>query len=240
MHETETIHCEHDGDVLEGFIAVPHGAAPHPAVLMFPGATGAGETFRAAVAELASLGYLTVGIGMYDRDANIDTPETAGREFMALLEAPEKLRERVIAWFETVATRSDVDPGRVAAIGYCFGGKCVLELARSGADVTSVTSFHGLLATHAPAQRGTVKAEVAAWCAGQDPFAPVEQIDQLRAELEAAGARHQITLFSHAQHSFTDPDHDGIQPGIAYDPLAHRIAWAGTLALLEQKLLTRD
>lgn len=221
---------------LEGFVLAPEGAGPWAAVLMFPGAAGPGPSFRAAVGELAAAGYLAFGVDMYGIDADTTTPATAGVYFEQLLSTPDALRTRVVAWFDAARARSDVDADRVAAVGYCFGGKCVLELARSGAPVRSVTSFHGLLQTHAPAQPGGVTARVAIWTGGEDPYAPLEHFDALRQEFDAAGVDYQATLFAKAQHSFTDPDHDGIAPGIAYDALSHRIAWAGTLALLEHTL----
>jgi dienelactone hydrolase len=226
----------HGEATLKGFAVSPSGAGPHATVLMFPGATGAGPTFRQTAQELARLGYLAIGVDMYGAEADIGTPEAAGRHFEALLSAPETLRERVIAWFDGICADEMVDASRVAAIGYCFGGKCVLELARSGAAVRCVASFHGLLKTHAPARPGTVGAKVAVWTGGQDPYAPVEDFDMLRAELDAAGVDYQATLFATAQHSFTDPDHAGYAPGIEYDRLAHQVSWAGTLALLEQAL----
>jgi len=155
---------------------------------------------------------------------------------MEMLDNPQLLRARIVEWFEHVAGRPDVDPDRIAAIGYCFGGKCVLELARSGADLQVVVSYHGLLMTHAPAQTGAVNALVVAYCAGKDPYAPPADFEAFGMEMADAGASHQITLFSDAEHSFTDPDHHGVQPGIAYDPLSHRVSWAGTLALLDFKL----
>jgi dienelactone hydrolase len=85
---------------------------------------------------------------------------------------PERLRARAVAWYEEVKNRSDVDPVRVAAIGFCFGGMCVLELARSGADVKAVISFHGLLSTSRPAAPGTVDGNVAIYAEGKDPYAP--------------------------------------------------------------------
>lgn len=221
---------------LESFVFAPSGPGPHPTVMMFPGGTGPGPSFRAAVRELAERGYLAIGIDMYGVDADIGSPRSAGVYFEALMTRPEWLRNRVVAWFEAVSARHDVDARRVSAIGYCFGGKCVLELARSGADLRSATSFHGLLGTHAPARPGAILAHVAIWTGGLDPYAPIEDLDMVRAELNAAGAAHQVTLFATAQHAFTDPDHDGMGPGIAYDRLSHRTAWSGTLALLEHVL----
>jgi dienelactone hydrolase len=219
-----------------GFAASPAGEGPHPAVLMFPGATGAGASFRKTVQELADLGYLAVGIDMYGVGADISTTQAAGVHFEALLHAPQHLRSRVVAWFDAVCARADVDATRVAAIGYCFGGKCVLELARSGAPVRSVTSFHGLLKTHEPAQAGAFTGHAAIWTGGRDPYVPLEDLATLRDEFDAADIDYQATLFARAQHSFTDPDNDGVAPGIAYDRLAHRTVWVATLALLEHVL----
>lgn len=239
-----SVRCAHDGVEMDGFVVRPGGDGPHsapnpapnPAVLMFPGATGPGPSFRAAVAELAQRGYVGVGIDMYGREADLSTPQSAGAYFADLMARPEFLRERVLAWFETVRSLPGVDTERIAAIGYCFGGRCVLELARSGAPVLAVSSFHGLLTTHAPARPGAIRARVAVWTGGRDPYAPLADLDALHAELDAAGADYQTTLFATAQHAFTDPDHDGMAEGIAYDRVAHRVAWSGTLALLDATL----
>jgi len=236
MAEFTAIECSCNGTVMEGTICVPQGSGPRPAVVMFPGASGSGPTFGKRAGELVELGYLVVCADMYEQGADQSTPEAAGKHFMALLDAPEELRARAVAWLDLVKTHAAADPGRVAALGYCFGGKCVLEIARSGADLKAVVSYHGLLTTHAPARPGSVKCEVVAWCAGQDPYAPLTHVEEFRREMRLAEASHQITMFSYAEHSFTDADHDGLQDGIAYHPLAFRVSWAGTLALLDELL----
>lgn len=226
--------CVHGNVRLGGQLLRPAGDATRAAVLMFPGATGPGDSFRKAMRDLADAGYVVAGIDMYGADADISTPEAAGKHYMALLGNPATLRERAVHWLETVRALPGVDSGRIAAIGYCFGGRCVLELARSGADLQAVISYHGLLATHAPARPGKVRARIAVWSGGQDPYVSVAELDALRSELDNARANYQITLFSAAQHAFMDSDHDGLADGIAYDPVAHRIAWMGTLALLDE------
>lgn len=236
MIHFETIHCNHRGIALEASLLRPAAQPSRGTVLMLPGATGPGPSFEKAMAELAAEGYLVAGVGMYEAGADISTPQASGAHFAALMAAPDLLRERVVTWFETIRALPGVDPARIAAIGYCFGGKCVLELARSGAAIATVTSFHGLLTTHAPARPGEVTARIAVWTGGRDPYAPVADLDALREEFDSAGADYQVTLFSRAQHSFTDPDHDGFAEGIAYDETAHRIAWSGTLTLLSQSI----
>lgn len=236
MKDFEPLRCFHGDVTMQGFQVGPEAAFARGTVLMFPGATGPGPSFRKAMRELADHGYHAIGIDMYGMDADLSTPQTAGSYFAALTASPVLLRERVVTWFETILDLRGTVSNRMAAIGYCFGGKCVLELARSGADIACVTSFHGLLTTHAPALPGAVRADIAVWTGGLDPYAPATDVDALRTELDAAQASYQITLFSRARHSFTDPDHDGFAEGIAYDPLAHRIAWAGTLAMLGEKV----
>jgi dienelactone hydrolase len=234
----QTVTFTHAGANLTGQLAAPADASgSRPLVLVFPSALGLGKHALAAAQRLADQGYIGLGVDMYG-DGLYSGYDSAGGEaggqFEALLKSPQHLRARVTAWLEHARTLPGVDAARIAAVGYCFGGLCVLELARTGADLAAVVSYHGILTTQLPAAPGTIKAEVAAYCGARDPFAPVDTIDGLRRELEAAGARHQVTIFGNVEHSFTDPDAGRMgRPGISYDPLADRVSWAGTLALLE-------
>ena len=97
----------------------------------------------------------------------------------------------------------------------------------------AAVSFHGLLTTHAAAQPGDIKGHVVAWCGAQDPFGPPEETQAFRAEMVAAGADWLITEWGNVQHGFTDPKAEGGMPGIAYDALADKVSWAGTVLLLE-------
>ncbi|MPS69914.1 MAG: dienelactone hydrolase family protein [Novosphingobium sp.] len=230
----EPLPCIHDGTRLSGRLARPQGRWNGAAVLMFPGATGPGPSFDRAIRELAAMGYLVVSADMYEAGADLSSREAAGAQFAALMAAPGLLRDRTVAWFRHVRGLDGVDPERIAAIGYCFGGKCVLELARSGEPVRAISSFHGLLATDAPARPDRIQAEISIWTGGEDPYVPQQDVEALQAELDAARARYQVTRFAKARHAFTDPDHDGFGPGIAYDRIAHRIAWMGTLGLLAE------
>lgn len=237
MQTFHPLRCDHDGTHLEGLVATPAQAeVPLPAVLIMHSALGLGAPVRRAAGRLAELGYLAIATDMYGAGADISSPEAAGTWFQQLIDDPDRLRARTRAWFDVVAERADVDPGRIAAIGYCFGGQCVLELARSGADLKAAVSYHGLLTTHAPAAAGAIRGEVALYCGGRDPYAPMEDIETIRRELDAASARHQITVFGEAQHAFTDPDAAGGRPGIAYHPVADAVSWAGTVALLDATL----
>lgn len=237
----ETVDLVHDGVVLKGQLARPEQAAgPLPVVLVFPSALGLGSHALAAVERLAQVGWLALGVDLYGGGLYADYGEDsgeAGAQFQRYLDTPGAVRARALAWFDHAATLPGADPARIAAIGYCFGGYCVLELARAGAALKAAITYHGLLATAQPAQPGAITGEVAAYCGGNDPYAPPEAIEALRRELAAAGARHQITVFSDAEHAFTDPEAGKMDRlGIAYDLTADRISWAGTLALLETAL----
>ncbi len=230
--ELEPMICVHDGVTLKGLVAVPQGAGPFPAVLVMHSALGLRHLVSQIADKLADLGYLAIATDMYGQDADISAPEAAGAHYAALLQKPEVLRARTAAWFDAAAARGDVDAARIAAIGYCFGGQCVLELARSGRDVKAAVSYHGLLTTYAPAEAGQIKGEVAVWCGACDPFGPPEQTVAFRAEMVAAGAHWQITEFGDVAHGFTDPAAEGGMPGIEYNLIADKVSWGGTLALL--------
>lgn len=234
MSALQEISFEHEGALLNGLVALPEGAGPFPAVLVMHTALGLGDQVRQTALRLAKLGYAAIVTDMYGGGAEAADAVAA---YTFLHDKPELQRARIVAWFDTAAALQEVDSSRIAAIGYCFGGQCVLELARSGADVKAVVSYHGLLTTAHPAQPGAIKGLVSVWTGAKDPYAPSEDVDALRQELEAAGARWQVTVFSDAEHGFTDP-HAGTmgRPGISYNALADRTSWAGTLALLEAVL----
>lgn len=233
------VRLDHAGTRLVGRLAAPQGPAPHPVVLVFPSALGLGDHALESTQALADAGYLGLGVDMYGDgvfSSYTDAGDT-GEKFTALTAQPGLLRERANAWLDHARTLPGADPSRIAAIGYCFGGLCVLELARSGADLKAVVSYHGILKTSWPALPGTIKAEVVAYCGGRDPYAPLADIAALGDELEAAGASYQITTFGTVAHSFTDPRADSSgREGIAYDAQAAAVAWAGTLGLFSHTL----
>jgi dienelactone hydrolase len=238
MHELQTLTCVHEDVELKGQVARPTTAGPHPVVLIMHTALGLGSLMRRQASRLAQAGYAAVAIDMFGGGQDFHSDATsASAAFTKLLDNPQRLRARTVAWHQLARTLPGVDANRVAAIGYCFGGRCVLELARSGAEVKAVVSYHGLLGTHMPAQPGSIKGVVAVYTGAKDPYAPEKDVEAFRQEMIAAQARWQLTVFGDAEHSFTDPDADAMQrPGIAYNALADHTSWAGTLALLRNEL----
>lgn len=241
MADLQAMPAIHDETHLDGFLARPSGSGPFPAVIVMHSALGLHHQVADTARALAALGYLAVASDMYGVAADISDAAKAGQHCEQLMRDPERLRARTVAWFDAVAALPDVDPLRIAAIGYCFGGKCVLELARSGAPVRAVSSFHGILTTHDPAPPGRIAGHVAAWCGTDDPFAPAETTSALRAELSNAGASFTVTEFGGVAHGFTDPEAERLgRPGIGYDAVADAVSWAGTLALLDRALQTHS
>lgn len=222
-----------NGTVLRGELALPAAAGKHPAVLVMHNAYGLGDHMRTVASRLAKLGYVALATDMYGDGVFHTDLMKASASLGPLLGAPDLLRARTVGWYEILAALPNVDANRIAAIGYCFGGQCVLELARSGADIKAAVSYHGLLTTPMPAQPGAIKGEVAIYTGAQDPYAPRDHVEGIRAELIAAGAKYQITEFGEAGHAFTDPNAAvAARPGIAYHALSDAISWAGTVALL--------
>jgi dienelactone hydrolase len=232
----EHIEFEHDGTLLRGYAALPDVTEPSPAVLVMHSAVGIAHAVNVAIArKLSALGYMAVCTDMYGAELEGAPLEDAGRAYAEGLASPAKQRERAVAWFDTVAARTDVDDERIAAVGFCYGGRCVLELARSGADLKAAVSYHGTLTTHAKAEPGAITGHVIAYCGAGDPYASLVDVDNLREELRAAGvANYQITVFGAAVHGFTDPDAAALNlDGVRYDALSNDLSWSGTVVLLQ-------
>ncbi len=233
MIELQEVALQHEGAALTGYAAFPDGAGPFPAVLVMHSAMGLGAQTKQSAQKLAALGYAAIAADMYGVVVSHADSTTAGASMLALMATPGLLRARCAAWFDAIAAMPQVDANRIAAIGYCMGGQCVLELARSGADVKAVVSYHGLLTTDTPAQPSVIRGQVSVYTGALDPYAPPDHVAALQAEMAAAGASFQLMLFSHAAHGFTDIDAADLnRDGIAYDALADRLSWAGTLVLL--------
>ena len=236
MTDLSTVICHHEGATLQGQLALPNSKGPHAAVMVMHNAHGLGPQVRDSARRLAQEGYLALATDMYGGGVFHEDPSAAGESLGPLWKNPQLLRSRVVAWYEWLKSQSQVAAHRMAAIGYCFGGQCVLELARSGAEVKAVVSFHGILSTSMPAQPGAVRAQVAVYTGAEDPYAPRKHVDDFQDEMQAAGARWQIMSFGRCYHAFTDTHIRANLPGLAYDPVADQVSWAGTLALLKAVL----
>jgi dienelactone hydrolase len=217
-----------DGDLeLEGEIYRPalenaNGAA----VLVVHEADGIGGNVREHCARLTELGYIAAAADMHGEGRVLESEEmhAALARFRA---DPELLRRRVRAAFDAICMLDGVHPSRVAAIGFCFGGLAVLELARSGAPIAAVASFHGLLTTAAPAGPGDIKARVLAATGALDPLVPPRDIATFQQEMSEAGVDWHLLVHGRALHSYTNHAVANLgDPRMAYDPDAHQLSWA--------------
>jgi dienelactone hydrolase len=209
-----------------------------PGVLVVPEFWGLNDYARTRAKMLARLGYVALAVDIYGDGKVTTDPKQAGT-WATALEASDRaeLRQRVAAALARLKSDPRVDPRRTAAIGYCFGGTTVLELARSGADLRSVVSFHGHLATAAPAQPGGVRARILVCAGADDPFVPLDQIEAFEHEMAAAAAHWEVNVYSDAKHSFTNPGAGQFRvPGLAYNRQADVSSWDAMQVFFKETL----
>jgi dienelactone hydrolase len=155
----------------------------------------------------------------------------------ALRDDRPALRARVRAGFDALAALPEVDPGKIVAIGYCFGGGCVLELARMGAPAAGFVSFHGLLDTTLPAAPGAIKGPILAMTGVLDPIVPLEQVKAFEEEMQRAGADWRLVTYGNAGHSFTNADmRKGERPGFEHEARADARSWRALLDFMDEVL----
>jgi dienelactone hydrolase len=206
-----------------------------PGVLVMPEAFGLGTHATQRAERLASLGYVALAGDPYGNGLQVTDLQEAIKRASALREDLATFRQRARVALDTLASLPQVDASRLAAIGYCLGGTFALELARDGAPLRGVVSFHGGLETPRPAVAGQVKAKILVCTGADDPFVPVAQVNALAEEMTQAQADWQIISYSGTVHSFTNPDADRVGvPGIAYNVLADARSWKAMVAFFEE------
>lgn len=218
-----------DGDVaLEGYLAWDDARTGKlPGVLVVHEWWGLNDYAKGRARELAAMGYVAFALDMYGKGVVAKTPAEAGELAGKFRGADRSLmRRRATAGLEVLLRQDYVDPARVAAIGYCFGGTTVLELARSGAAIAGVVSFHGGIDTPDPADAKRIKAKVLVLSGAADRSVTPEQIKIFTDSMNAAGVDWAMTSYGGAVHGFTNPA-NGNDPskGVAYDAKADRRSW---------------
>lgn len=224
---TETIEYRQGDHVLEGYLAYDNATAERrPGVVIVHDWMGLQASAKKHAEDLASLGYVAFAADIYGKGVRPQSVDEAKAQSSIYKSDRKLLRERVKAALETLREHPLTDPARLAATGYCFGGTTVLELARSGADVKGVVSFHGGLDTPDPADAKNIKGKVLVLHGADDPYAPAAQVAEIEDEMRKAGVDYQVTLYGGAVHSFTEPS-AGNDPskGVAYNAEADRRSW---------------
>jgi dienelactone hydrolase len=225
-----------DGDLnLRGFLGFDDSkSGRRPGVLVMPEAFGLGAQVKRRVERLAELGYVALAGDPYGDGLQVSDLQEAIQRAMALFADPSKSRARARAALDKLASLPQVDPDRLAAIGYCMGGTLSLELARDGAPLKGVVSFHGGLQTQRPAA-GRIAAKILVCTGADDPFVPVAQIAAFAEEMTTAKADWQVVSYAGTVHSFTNPEADKVgNPGIAYNKSADERSWKAMTALFEE------
>ena len=197
-----------DGDVtLQGFVALDPDKTGDgaPGVLVVHQWMGQTEYEQNRCRQLADLGYVAFALDIYGKDVRPSNPGEAGAT-AGIYKTDRKLyRRRLNLGLQQLRAQQQVQKDKIAAIGYCFGGTGVLELARSGADISGVVSFHGGLDSPSPDDAKNIQARLLVCHGADDPFVPSSDIDAFKSELNAAKVDWQMIYYSNAVHSFTQP-----------------------------------
>lgn len=223
---TKVVEYEQDGVVLEGYLAMPEGLTePVPGVVVFPEWWGHNDYVRSRAEQLARLGYVAFAADMYGKGKVTTDPKQAGAWASELYGKP-LMRTRAVVAFEQLRNNAHVDAMHTAAIGYCFGGTCVLQLAYSGADVRAVVSFHGNPTPPMPEDDANIKASILVCNGAADPFVKPEAKTAFHDAMARAKTDYVWIDYAKALHGFTrkGSEESGIE-GVGYNEEADRRSW---------------
>ena len=234
--KTETLDYRDADLTLRGYLAYDEQkGGKRPGILVMPEAFGLGAQAKSRVERLAQLGYVALGGDPYGNGRELNDLQEAIKIATALMENPSNFRRRARVALDKLASLPQVDSSRLAAIGYCMGGTFCLELARDGAPLRGIVSFHGGLGTQLPAVAGQVKARILICTGADDPFVPVAQVNAAAEEFTKAGADWQITSYAGVKHSFTNPEADRLgNPALSYNKLADERSWNAMKSFFEE------
>jgi len=234
--KTETCTYTDAGTNLKGFLAYDEKVSgKRPGILVMPEAFGLGKNAKNRAQRLAELGYVALGGDPFGDGKEFSDLQDAIKVAGALMADPAKFRARARAGIDKLASLPQVDATRLAAIGYCMGGTFALELARDGAPLRGVVSFHGGLQTQRPAQAGQVKAKVLVCHGSDDPMIPTPQVNAFVDEMTKAKADWQVIAYGNTVHSFTNPDADGsMMPGIKFNAQSDARSWLAMKNFFEE------
>jgi dienelactone hydrolase len=220
-----------NGLTLKGYLATdPTQTGPRPGILVVHEWWGHDDYARKRARMLAALGYTALAVDMYGNGKQAAHPQDASTFSSEVANNMAMAEARFKAALKLLQAQPGVISSKVAAIGYCFGGAIVLEMARRGVPLVGVASFHGSLSTKQPAQKGKVKAKILVMNGDADPFVKPEQISALKQEMQAAGVDFEFVGYPDAQHSFTNPQADSygqrFKLPLAYNAAADKASWS--------------
>ncbi len=235
MIQERFVEYEHQGTLLEGFLAFDDAVnAPKPGVVVVPAWAGRSEFECDKARKLALEGYVGFACDLYGKGVLGTSVEENAGLMQPFLDDRVLLQGRLGTIVETLRSQSEVDENNIVAMGFCFGGLCVLDLARTGADIKGVVSFHGMFGAPGNTAGTKINAKVLALHGHEDPMAPVEAVSELQKELTAAGADWQIHVYGNTMHAFTNPQANDPAFGTVYSENADKRSWQTLLNFLEE------
>jgi len=235
---TKVVEYEHDGAKLKGYLAYDDAATgKRPGVLVVHEWWGLDDYARTRAKQLAEMGYVAFAADMYGEGKTVNHPDDARKMATTVRENLKSWRGRAEAGLKQLAGQPNVDPTKLAAIGYCFGGSTCLQLAYSGADLKAVATFHAALPTPTAAEAKAVKPRIYVAHGADDAFIPEKAIADFKAALDAAKVKYTFESFPGVVHSFTVPGADAhMIKGMKYDRAADEKSWKEMKALFKDTL----
>jgi len=229
-----------EGDtVLKGYLAYDDSIkGKRPGILVVHEWWGHNEYARKRARMLAEEGYTALAVDMYGDGKLADHPDSAGKFAGMVTSNMPMMKARFLAAEKTLKSQPTVDNKKIAAIGYCFGGGVVLNMARTGMDINAVVSFHGSLDAKIPVSKGKIKAEVLVLHGADDPFVKPEAIKAFKQEMNDANVSYRFISYPETKHSFTNPDADAFGQKfslpLAYNANADKQSWQEMLNLFKK------
>jgi dienelactone hydrolase len=234
--ETRFVEYSANGVTFEGYVAYDDAVEDQrPGILIVHAWNGLGEYEQMRARMLAEMGYVAFALDIYGGGVRPASNQEASQEAGKYYNDRNLFRSRLKLGLDQLKSLAKVDTMRLGAIGYCFGGGGALELARSGADLKGVVSFHGSLSTPLPAQKNSLKARILVCHGAADPFVPSDDVLAFQKEMDDAEADWQLIMYGHAVHSFTHKSAgDDPSQGAAYNEKADRRSWEAMKAFFEE------
>ena len=233
---SEKVVSYYDGnEVCEAFVAFPSSKkAQTPCVMVAHDWSGRNDFACDKARQLAELGFVGFAIDMYGHGKSTEDNDQKSAWMMPFLNNRKALLNRINAAFQAAKHLSEVDDTKIAIMGFCFGGLCALDLARSGADIKGTISFHGLLNAPKQSHAARIKAKVLVLHGYDDPMCKPEQIDIFAKEMTSRKVDWQLHAYGNTQHAFTNPKANDPNKGLRYDVVAKDRSWQSALNFLNE------
>ncbi len=237
MLKTKNVDYQDDKVLLEGFCAYKDDGKHKPAILIAHDWSGKNAFACKKAEQLAELGYVGFALDMFGKGKTGKTKEEKSALIQPFIQDRKKLKQRILAALDTVKQLDNVDANRIGAIGFCFGGLCVLDLARSGANVKGVVSFHGLLQAPEFKPQPPIVSRVLALHGFDDPMVTPDQVMAFGQEMTHAKADWQMHMYGNTMHAFTNPEANDPSFGTVYNEVAAKRSWESMQLFFDEVFL---